>query len=83
MKGDGMARKNYYLDLVLLVSGLICIVTGVVIDFHLFSGGKPVKIILVDIHTYSGYVMLAGLVLHLKWHWRFIVQMTRQVFLKK
>lgn len=31
-------KKNFYLDLLLFVSGLLCIITGIVLDFHLFGG---------------------------------------------
>ena len=77
-----MAKRNFYLDLLLLVSGAVCIVTGAVIDFHLFTGGKSVKIILTDIHTYSGYLMLVALILHIKWHIRFVRAMSRQYWRK-
>jgi len=57
-------KKNFYLDLLLFVSGLLCIVTGIVLDFHLFAGlggGRALKGIITNIHTYSGYVMMVGL----------------------
>ena len=35
-------KKNFYMDLLLFVSGLVCIITGIVLDFHLFGGfGAP------------------------------------------
>ena len=48
-------KKNFYLDLLLFFSGLICIATGIVLDFHLFAGlgnGRAVKEIVTNIHTY-------------------------------
>ena len=32
-------KKNFYLDVVLFLSGLICIVTGIMLDFHLLPAG--------------------------------------------
>ena len=46
-----MIKKNFYLDVVLFVACLTCIVTGVVMDFHLFSGGREVKHLLKEVHT--------------------------------
>mgnify|MGYP000022452493 CR=1 FL=1 len=28
-------KKNFYLDLLLFLSGLVCILTGIILDFHL------------------------------------------------
>ena len=68
-------KKNFYLDLLLFLSGLICILTGIVLDFHLFAGhgnGRALKGIITAIDTYSGYIMAAGLLFHLIWHWKWI-----------
>lgn len=72
-------KKNFYLDLLLFVSGLICIITGIIIDFHLFSGGKSVKILLTDIHIYSGYTMSVALLFHLVWHWKWVRAVSKQL----
>ena len=47
-----LMKKNFYMDLLLFVSGLVCIIT--------------------DVHTYSGYIMMVGLIFHLVWHWKWI-----------
>lgn len=68
-------KKNFYLDLLLFVSGLLCIVTGIVPDFHLFAGlggGRALKGIITNIHTYSGYIMMVGLLFHIVWHWKWV-----------
>lgn len=70
-----LMKKNFYLDLLLFVSGVICIATGIVLDFHLFGGfgnGRALKGIISDIHTYSGYIMMVGLIFHIIWHWKWI-----------
>ena len=72
-------KKNFYLDLLLFASGLICIITGIILDFHLFSGGKSVKILLTDIHIYSGYTMSVALLFHLVWHWKWVRAVSKQL----
>lgn len=61
-------RKNFYLDVLLFASGLICIVTGIMLDFHLIEGGHEGRRIYRLVHTYSGYVMSVGILIHLIWH---------------
>lgn len=76
-------KKNFYLDVVLFVACLVCIVTGVVMDFHLVSGGREVKHFLKEIHTWAGYIMGAGFLLHVAWHIQWIKYAGRQVLGKK
>ena len=76
-------KKNYILDVMLFIAAFICITTGVVLDFHLFSGGKSVKMMVTDIHVYSGYLMMAGLLLHLAWHMGWIRNVTKLFFQAK
>ena len=61
-------RKNFWLDVLLFVSGLICIVTGIMLDFHLIPGGREVIRPFRTVHIYSGYVMAIGLIFHIAWH---------------
>ena len=70
-----LMKKNFYLDLLLFVSGLVCLITGIVLDFHLFGGfggGRALKGIITDVHTYSGYIMMIGLLFHIIWHWKWV-----------
>lgn len=76
-------KKNYYLDLLLFVSGLICIVTGVMLDFHLISGGREARLLYRNIHIYSGYIMGIGLILHLVWHKGWISMATKKILGRK
>lgn len=50
-------KKNYCLDWLLFLSGLACIATGLLLDFHLIPGGREAKGPFVTVHTYSGYIM--------------------------
>ena len=54
-------KKNFYLDILLLLSLLACIITGVVLDFHWFSGGREVKTLLVQVHRWTGYIGTAAI----------------------
>ena len=45
------------------------------LDFHLFAGfgdGRALKGIITNIHTYSGYIMMVGLLFHIVWHWKWV-----------
>ena len=66
--------------MILFLSVLICIVTGIILDFHLVEGGREVRRIYKLVHTYSGYVMAVGLVIHLAWHIDWIKQSARKIF---
>ena len=70
-------KKNYILDIILFIAGLVCILTGIVLDFHLFSGGREAKMFITDIHIYTGYTMAIGLLFHLAWHMGWIRNVTK------
>ena len=76
-------KKNFNLDVILFVSGLICIVTGIILDFHLVKHGTEIRHIVRDFHTYSGYIMAVGLIFHLAWHMNWIKSAAKNVFKKK
>ena len=61
-------KKNFSLDVILFIAALICIVTGIMLDFHLIPGGRETHKIYRDIHIYSGYIMAIGLIFHIVWH---------------
>ena len=69
-------KRNYILDVILFIAAAICIFTGVALDFQWF--GKGLK----GLHTYSGYIMAAGILLHLIWHWNWI-RSVKKIFAKK
>ena len=72
-------RKNYILDVLLFIVAFFCIFTGIILDFHLFTGGRNIKVLLTNWHAYSGYIMLTGLCLHLAWHWGWLQGTTRRL----
>ena len=73
-------KKNFTLDTILFVSALICFVTGILMDFHAIPGGKEMKRPFKLLHTYSGYVMAVGVILHVAWHIDWIKSSARKIF---
>ena len=65
-------KKFFILDTLLFVCVLVCIVTGIMLDFHLIPGGKESRYPFKLAHIYCGYVMAVGLILHLAWHFDWI-----------
>ena len=72
-------KKNYILDRIFFIVVLICVATGLILDFHWFSGGREVKMLLTDWHRYTGYLMGIGLLLHLAWHIGWIRNVTKML----
>lgn len=61
-------KKKFILDVILLVLGLVCLVTGIVLDFQLVPRHTEARHLCRDIHIYIGYAMYVGLVIHIVWH---------------
>ncbi|MBR5913647.1 MAG: DUF4405 domain-containing protein [Selenomonadaceae bacterium] len=76
-------KKNFWLDVILFVSGLICIVTGIMMDFHLTPGGREVRYFVRYAHTYTGYIMAVGIIFHIIWHGGWIKSAAKNIFSKK
>lgn len=76
-------KKNFYLDVVIFIACLICLITGLMLDFHLIAGGREVRHYWREIHTYVGYAMAAGVLLHIIWHVKWIKAAAKQIFCKK
>ena len=76
-------KKNFWLDVILLISGLICIVTGICLDFHLLPrGDMDILRQMRHIHIYSGYVMAVGIIFHIAWHGGWIKNSAKKIFSK-
>ncbi len=86
-------KLKYALDVLLLVAFLLSAVTGIVLWLGGSSGGyqggsnPAFQTTLLgiarktwnDLHTLSSLVMVAGVILHLVLHWKWIVYMTKQL----
>jgi len=71
--------KNYWMDIVLLVSGVVCIGTGYVIDFRL-SSTREIGMMMKQIHIWSGYIMTIAVLFHVIWHMSWLKNVTGQIF---
>jgi cytochrome b561 len=76
-------KKNYFLDWLLFLCILACLVTGILLDFHLIPGGREGRAPFRNIHRYSGYLMAVAILLHLLWHRAWIAMTTRSIFKSK
>lgn len=76
-------RKNFWLDVILFLSGLACIVTGILMDFHIVPGGREMRHLVRQIHIYTGYVMAVGIIFHIAWHGGWIKSAAKNLFRNK
>lgn len=76
-------KKNFWLDVILFFSALICIVTGIMLDFRLVPGDREIRFFVRDLHIYSGYVMGIGIIFHIFWHVGWIKSAAKNIFVKK
>lgn len=72
-------KKNYFLDWLLFICILACLITGILLDFHLIPGGREGRAPFRNVHRYSGYLMAFGVLLHILWHKSWIVTVTRHI----
>jgi len=88
------AHLNYWIDLVIAVGFVLSALSGLVLFFTPASGGyqggrNPAyaeHILLFSkhqwgvFHDWSSITMIAGVFLHLVFHWKWIVCMTKKIF---
>lgn len=75
-------KKNFWLDIILFISALICILTGIQMDFHIVAGDRNFRFLMHNLHKYSGYIMAIGLVIHIVWHTGWIKGAFKNIFKK-
>lgn len=71
------SEKNYFINIVLVVMALVCIVTGFLLDSR--SGAFNVR----TLHTWSGYIMTGVLAIHLLMHIDWVANLTKTIFHNK
>jgi hypothetical protein len=82
-------KLNYWIDLGLAVSFLICFITGIIKWPGLIKiiGTTAYKAIhfknISNIHDISGLIMGLLVLIHLLLHWKWIIAMTKNIFGKK
>ena len=70
-------KKYKLLNTALLLIFLFIAISGILMDFHVLPKG-PLMSSIKAAHTYLGYVMIAGIALHLIWHRTWIRQAFRK-----
>lgn len=75
-------KKNFFLDIILFISALTCIFTGLEMDYYFISLNRELRFLLRDIHRYSGYLMAIGIVIHIIWHSGWIKSAVENIFKK-
>lgn len=72
------AKKNYCLNVILLVLGIACSITGIVLDVKPDILMPFFKLIhFRELHKWSGYILIVLVMVHLFWHLDWIKFMTK------
>jgi hypothetical protein len=71
-------EKNYFLDILLGIIGLVCITTGLIIDRRP-QAFLAVFGIVKNLHIWTGYSVAVLASLHLLWHLAWVQAMTRSM----
>jgi len=84
-------KKNYWIDLLMVLSFFINAISGIIIWLLYSPGGhaRSVKFLWVYkyqwkiIHIWSGFLLIIFVLIHILLHKKWIMQMTKNIFLKK
>lgn len=85
------AKINYFIDLVAVLFFLICAGSGLIMLFFLPEGIRHggtqeflglSKNVWVDIHDFSGVIIIILVLVHLILHWNWLECMTNNIFCK-
>jgi len=88
----GKTKINYFIDLLMIIFFVINSITGLIIFFFLPSGVKRgsyreflgiIKQNWVDVHNWSGLILILLVAIHIILHWNWIVCMTKSLIQKK
>ena len=87
------SKINYWIDIIIAIGFLLSALSGIVLNFAPsggFQGGRNAfygrEVLFLNhntwdvLHTWSSFVMIAGVFLHLVLHWKWIVCMTKKLF---
>ena len=85
------AKINYFIDLLLIIFFIINSITGLIIFFFLPSGVRQgsyqeflgiIKQNWLNVHNWSGILIILMVAIHLILHWNWIVCMTKSLIQK-
>ena len=70
-------EKNYFINIILTIMALVCIVTGFLLD------SKSNALNARSLHIWSGYIMSGLLAIHLLMHIEWVASLTKTIFRNK
>ena len=82
------SKINYFIDLLMLISFIINSITGLILFFFLPTGvrGGGYQVFLgiikqnwVNLHNWSGLLLVLFVAIHLILHWNWIISMTKSL----
>jgi hypothetical protein len=73
MKG----KRNYWLDVVMGLLALVLIVSSFLLWVVLPQGYFPSRLLWLAIHKWVGLALTVAALVHVAFHWRWLVRMTR------
>jgi cytochrome b subunit of formate dehydrogenase len=89
------ARVFYIVDVVIGISFIVVAVSGMILFFAGsggYQGGRNPRyaheilgisrLLWKDLHDWGGIVMMGGVLVHLAFHWKWMVRMTQRIFRK-
>ena len=88
----GKSKINFFIDLLMIIIFVINSITGLIIFLFLPSGVKRgsyqeflgmIKQNWVDVHNWSGLLLILLVATHIILHWNWIVSMTKSLIQKK
>ena len=74
----GKAARNYLLDVLLALLGLLLAVSSFLLWVVFPRGYLPARRLWVDIHKWGGLALGVVALLHVMLHWRWLVRMSRR-----
>ncbi|MFC2077400.1 DUF4405 domain-containing protein [Candidatus Bipolaricaulota bacterium] len=74
---------NYANDVLLLATGLILALSSLLVWVVLPKGYNPAWLLWIAIHKWSGLALVVESLLHVALHWKWLVTMTKRVFVRK
>ncbi len=80
--------RNYFIDMILLATGLLCILTGfvkwpgLIVALGLTSQAFLIDLI-TQVHDWTGLILGSAVILHVAMHLRWLKEMTRKIFSKE
>jgi hypothetical protein len=74
----GKATRNYWLDVVMGLLAAMLGTTSFLLWVVLPNGFYPSRIVWLTVHKWTGLALGVSVLVHLAFHWRWLVRMTRR-----